>query len=332
MPARLAELRALLRDRDERWRVVVPRPDGELIAFVREARLKGARIVYDKGEGWGALGRAAVDSERALIDLADDLVGVTRPIVKQLASSRRLVHLLPDAPDDAGWHDVAASLRLVTARPTVTVAVLCAAAHGAGEVDACLEALVAARGDLPYRIAVVDDGVAADVLAGLVERDEAQELTLLRNALRGRASGCNLALRATTSELVLLLDASRRPPGPGWLDDAIATLLARREIAAVVARAPAEGSGSGWAWLAPRAALARVVGFDEAYDPGSLEDPDMEQQLRALGYALADWAGAGPLVPPSAQGDGMAGAPAAALRRAERHFGRKWPRPRARMV
>jgi len=321
--ARLAALRELLRDHDQRLRVVVPQPDGELVAFAREARLAGARVVYDKGEGWGALARAAVDSEHALIDAADDLVGATRPIVKQLAASRRLVHLLPDAPDAAGWRDVATSLRLLTAQPTLTVAVLCAASHDAGAIAACLAALAAGRGDLPYRIAVVDDGVSAEVLAGLVERDEALEVTLLRNALRGRASGYNLALRATSSELVVLLDASRRAPGPGWLDDAIAALLARRELGAVVARDSTDDAGSGWAWLAPRAVLAGVAGFDEAYDPASLEDPDMAQRLAARGYVLADWGALGP-VPDHAEG--VRSASSEALRRAERHFRRKWRR------
>jgi hypothetical protein len=146
---------------------------------------------------------------------------------------------------------------------------------------------------------------------------------LLRNARRGRASGYNLVLRATASELVVLLDASRRVPGAGWLDSAVAALLARRELGAVVAREAAR-SGAGWAWLVPRAVLSRAAGFDEAYDPAGLEDHDMEQQLRALGYALAEWAELGPGAP--LHRTGAAAVPADAARRSERHFRRKWRR------
>ena len=90
---------------------------------------------------------------------------------------------------------------------------------------ACLAELEASRGALPYRVVVVDDGVTEDVLDLLAQRDEAGELQLVRNALRGRASGLNLALRATASELVVLIDADRRAPGPGWLDQPVSALL-----------------------------------------------------------------------------------------------------------
>ena len=52
------------------------------------------RIVYDKAAPGGSVARSAIDTERALVDAADDLVGTTRPLVKQLVTSRRLVHLL----------------------------------------------------------------------------------------------------------------------------------------------------------------------------------------------------------------------------------------------
>ena len=321
VPRQLSALRGMLRERDQRLRIVVLRPEAEVIALAREARLAGARVLYDRTEGWGAVARAAIDSERALIDAADDLIGTTRPIVKQLAASRRLVHLLPPADDGAGWQARAAALRVVAAPPTLTVAVLCAADDDATTIGACLGSLAAARGTQPYRIAVVDDGVAPSVLEDLVAREEAQEITLLRNALHGRASGGNLALRAAPSELVVLLDASRRVLGPSWLDGAVAALLERRALGAVVAHAADVLTGTGWAWLAPRALLTALAGFDEAYDPGSLEDADLAQQLDALGYELAEWSH---LAAAPVQTSAAADASPHARRSAERHFRRKW--------
>jgi hypothetical protein len=323
MPAQLSALRGLLRDRDQRLRVVVQRPEAEVIAFVREARLRGARVLYDKAEGWGAIARADIDSERALIDAADDLVGATRASVKQLAASRRLVHLLPAADDDATARQRAASLRLVASRPTLTVAVLCAAGDDAATIAACLASLAAAQGDQPYRIAVIDGGVAPSVLDDLLAREEAQEITLLRNALRGRASSANLVLRAAPSELVAIIDASSRAPGTAWLDGPVAALLERRALGAVVARTAVAPAATRWAWLATRALLTSLDGFDEAYDPGSFEDEDLAQQIEALGYELAEWSA---LAPAPQQGGFARAAKADSTARAARHFRRKWQR------
>jgi hypothetical protein len=321
VPAELAVLRALLRDRDDRVRLVVQQPDPQAIAFAREARLGGARILYDRAEGPGAFSRAAIDSERALVDAADDLIGGTRPTAKQLATSKRLVHLLPDATDAAGWDERTRALRGIAARPTIAVIVACLPWHDAATIAAGLDTLADARGELAYRIVAVDDGVSADALAELEQREEEGSLTLLRNALRGRGSGFNLALRAIAAELFVLLDAARRAPGPGWLDGPIRALLDARALGAVIERGAGAALGSGWTWVAPRPALARVAGFDEAYDPASLEDLDLEQQLRAIGYDVAPWYAAGaeaPFAGPAWRAD------AAAMRRAERRFRRRW--------
>lgn len=327
--ADLAALRTLLHGRDERLRVLVQQPDAAAIAFAREARLRGARVLYDKAEGPAALSRAALDSERALVDAADDLIGGTRPMVKQLASSKRLVHLLPDATDANGWDERARALRGLAARPTVAVIVACLPWHDVSMITACLDALAAGRGDLAYRVVAVDDGVADVALAELERREEDGTLVLLRNALRGRASGFNLALRAIAAEMFVLLDAARGVAGPGWLDQPIAALLGARELGAVAERTTGAEHGSGWAWLAPRGALARVAGFDEAHDPAALEDLDLEQQLRALGYDVAAWSGGGllPLLASSVRR-----ADPRAMRGAERRFRRRWRRSAAALA
>jgi len=321
VPADLAALRALLRDRDERIRVLVQQPDAAAIALVREVRLRGVRVLYDKWEGATAISRAAIDSERALIDAADDLVGGARTTVKQLAIAKRLVHLLPDASDDAGWDERARALRGIAARPTVAVVVACLPWHDAATIAACLDRLEAVRGDVAYRIVAVDDGAPAAAVEELERREEGGRLVLLRNALRGRGSGFNLALRAIAAEVVVLLDATRRPTVAGWLDAPLRALVDQRACAAVTARSSGGAPGTGWAWVAARTALARSAGFDEAFDPASLEDLDLAQQLRALGYDVAPWSRADGS---PAEEDDAAAVRGRANRHAERHFRRRW--------
>jgi glycosyltransferase involved in cell wall biosynthesis len=320
VPCDLATLRALPGSHDDRVRLVTQEADAAVIAFAREARLAGVRVLYDRAAAPTAVTRAAIDSERALIDAADDLVGGSRDVVKQLAVARRLVHLLPDAADDAAAILRARALRAVTARPTVAVVVACARPHTVADVAACLAQLDASRGEIAYRIVVVDDGVGDEVLDLLAQRDEAGELQLVRNALRGRASGLNLALRATASELVVLMDATRLAPGPGWLDGPVAALLGAPRIGAVVERGRAGGSGR--AWLAPRRLLQQLGGFDEAQDPAGLEDADLERQLVTGGHPIVDWVTLGPVpVPTPRHGIGEV----APRRQSVQRFAQRWP-------
>jgi len=316
----LATLRTLAGTHDERVRLVVQEPDAGVIAFAREARLAGVRVLYDKADGPTAVTRAAIDSERALIGAADDLVAGSRETVRQLAVGRRLVHLLPDAPAGSPATDRARALRGIAGRPTVVVAVSCSSAHRAADVDACLERLEAARGDVAYRVVAVDDGVDGDLLDALAARDEAGQLQLVRNALRGRVSGLDLALRATASELLVLIDATRLAPGPGWLDAPLAVLLGDARTGAVVERG--HGGGSGWAWLVPRRLLQHLGGFDEQHDPAGLEDADQERQLEAAGYRVVEWAALTAAPVPSPRhgvGDVLA------TRRAVERFAQRWP-------
>lgn len=315
----LATLRTLVGTHDERVVLVVQEPDAAVIAFAREARLAGVRVIYDKASGAASLARAGIDSERALIDAADDLVGDRRETVKQLAVARRLVHLLPEPTGAEPASQRARALRAIAARPTVAVVVSCSPAHDASDVQACLAGLESGRGEVPYRVFVVDDGVRDDVLEMLVARDEAGEIQLLRNALRGRASGSNLALRATASELIVLLDADRRVPGPGWLEPPVAALLAETRLGAMVERG--RGGGTGWTWLAPRRVLQQLDGFDEGYDPGALEDLDLQHRLLSAGYRAGDWAAIAPAPVPIRARD----VDAALLRRAQRRFARRFP-------
>jgi hypothetical protein len=202
----------------------------------------------------------------------------------------------------------------------VVVAVSCSSAHRAADVDACLERLEAARGDVGYRVVVVDHGVDGDLLDALASRDEAGELQLVRNALRGRVSGLNLALRATASELLVLIDATRLAPGPGWLDVPLALLLGDARTGAVVERG--RGGGSGWAWLVPRRLLQKLGGFDEQHDPAGLEDVDQRLQIEAAGYRVEEWAALGPApVPSHRHGVGDGPAPGHAVQR----FTQRWP-------
>jgi hypothetical protein len=89
----------------------------------------------------------------------------------------------------------------------------------------------------------------------------------------------------------------------------------------VVASAGDPPTGTGWAWLAPRALLTASAGFDEAYDPGSLEDADLACELDRLGYEVADWSqlAAAPVLTGA-----VANARPQESRAAARHFRRKW--------
>lgn len=327
-PALLRELastglvRRPVAEPDERLRVVVRHADPVSIALAREARLCGARVVYDRLTGALPLGRAALDSERALIDAADDLVGASRGVVKQLATSKRPVHLLPDAAHADEAIRRARALRAIVARPTITIAVSCDATDDLAAIDGCLVSLAASRDRLGARIVVIDDGVRDDVLEELARRDEAGELPLVRNALRGRASGHNLALRATAGEVVVLLDASRRAPGTGWLEEPLEALLRDDRLLALVERG--RGAGTGWAWLAPRVVLRRAGGFDESYDPRGLEDADLAERLRAAGGVVGEWVAFGSTpVPCTAANDRVAPDRAALAR-----FRARWPSAR----
>lgn len=200
------------------------------------------------------------------------------------------------------WDARASSLSALTERPRVAVIVLRRGSPVA--VDACLDALLAARGELGYRVALVDDGSEGPETDRLLAREESGEILLLRSARRGAAASRNLGIRATRSEIVVFLDVRQRVRAPGWLDAALGLLLDDRRIGAVGAiegdlatrggRVESSGPGPvaaaalGAAGLVvPRAVLTRIQGFDERYDPQGCDGLDLSFQIREAGYALA---------------------------------------------
>ena len=288
----LPTLRAWLRGRDERLRILVVAPDSEAFALCREARASGGRVLYDKGESWAGRGDTAwyePETERALIEVADDLVATTRALGAQLAAGGRPVHLLPDAGD---WEARAASLIEISEVPTITVIVVCGPAGAS--IATCVDSLVAARTSPGCRVLVIDDGAPRSSLEPLAAREREGELAILGNPRRGASAARNLGLRASGGEMVVFLDSDQRALGPGWLDPAFEILLRRREIGAVARNAAPDLSYLGSSGLVvPRAVLAKTGGFDEAYASPLLAAADLSFRIRRAGYALAHCPGLG---------------------------------------
>jgi glycosyltransferase involved in cell wall biosynthesis/GT2 family glycosyltransferase len=220
------------------------------------------------------------------------------------------------------WDVRAGALSALTARPTVSVVVLCY--NNADVIGRCIESLVRFRGDLDYHVAVVDNGSTDGSLDVLARWDGADGVRLLQNERNGCSSGRNLGLRSTAGEIVVFLDSDQWATRDGWLDPALEILREHAAIGAVGWNAgwfdPGSGRGpivdylpergmSGLnasarfrtdvAYLAtsgfvsPRAVLARTAGFDEFYDPTCFEDTDLSFQIKALGYELAYCPGIG---------------------------------------
>jgi len=256
----IGALRAELGAATARLCVLVLAPHPEAVAFAREARLAGARVVYDRAFAWEAIGdprRGDAEGERSLAALADDLVAANRALAAGFAGARRIVHLLrspgdgePGAP--TGWDALAGSLEQATERPTVTALVV--ARSPADALGDALAGLLARDGLGALRAAVVRDesggfaGQGDSAEAGPEAGGRRTRLTLLRCARPGVAAAREVGLRATGGEVVVLLDpAAIDGLSAEPLDRALALLAADPTIGAV--ELPAVSGGppdSGW--------------------------------------------------------------------------------------
>ncbi len=326
----------------DRLRVLLGVADAETIALARDLAGFGARVAYDapapSGPPRGPLSYDA-QTERALVDTVEDLVGADSRAARHLlsvAGGGRLVHVVPDAEDAPGWGRSAGILVDLAARPSTTV--LLVTATDAEQTLAAVSAFESARADGAYRLAVVA-GVQDPASDALDVMEEEGRIALFRSARPGRAAAWNLGLSATRSEFVALVHASQRPDGARWLVPAIEALAAGRELGAVglKARLPPSALGErrsrlgeealrvaaldGLGLVAPRSVLRRAGGFDEKLEPGGLSAIDLSFRIRDLGLAVALCPALG-----LRGGEGESQAPSPATEKALR---RRWSHRRA---
>src|SRR5581483_381484 len=266
LPWDRAPVRRWLADGDDRLRVLVEAPHPEAIALAREARALGARVLFDRAAAWEARGVSWYDaaSEARAIAEADDLVADARPNAVRLAAGGRVVHLLAaPPPGDAAsarrtWDAHAASLAQIAARPTATALVIASDAGALAFVDAlsrarCVHAVRVAVVLLPAADAGLEHALAAHSKPGPV--------AVFRSAHPDRDEARAIGVRATAGEIVALIDgAAGSALADGWLDDAVAVLLAHADVGAVaIAGGRARASQAG-----PPAAAGAPGGGDFA--------------------------------------------------------------------
>jgi hypothetical protein len=99
------------------------------------------------------------------------------------------------------------------------------------DLEACLTSLAEHPPTTPHEIVVVDNASSDDSLAAA--RAGWPQITVIdAGANLGFARATNLAIRATRSELVLLLNSDTLPP-PGAIDQLVGLLRSRSEVAVV---------------------------------------------------------------------------------------------------
>jgi N-acetylglucosaminyl-diphospho-decaprenol L-rhamnosyltransferase len=112
-----------------------------------------------------------------------------------------------------------------------TLAIVIVSFNVRGDLDACLRALPEALGDVTATTVVVDNGSTDGTIEWL--RQQWPETRLIETGSNlGFAKANNVGIRATSSELVLLLNPDTVPM-PGALARLVATLRAHPEAAAV---------------------------------------------------------------------------------------------------
>jgi GT2 family glycosyltransferase len=109
------------------------------------------------------------------------------------------------------------------------LAVVIVTYNSATEIGACLRALPAAAARTPYEVVIVDNA-SQDRTSDLVRAEWPAVHVIDAGANLGFARANNLAIRATTSELVLLLNPDAVPT-PGAIDALVAVLDAEPAVA-----------------------------------------------------------------------------------------------------
>ena len=203
---------------------------------------------------------------------------------------------------------------------TPTVSVVLTTDPGAAPVEACLEALAAAAGPVPYEVILVDSGDLADVpVDALAER---YGITVACSTDPGSLLAANVGAELVTGRVVVFLSPHARVR-PGWLEPLVAALddhptigIVGPKLLGADGRIEAAGwtvaddgtvmpFGHGWAGDDERAGAACPVdvlsraclavrtatwrglgGFDAVYAPRGFEDADLCFAARAVGWEV----------------------------------------------
>lgn len=289
LPWKPSAWRTAIEDASLRHRVLVLLPDPALVAFAREARAIGARVIYDKiaPVHLPAEPRAFhPQDEQALVAACDDRIaadGPTARLLTSLGGRGGLVHEMADA--------VAAGRGLgsVVEKPTMTLVLVAdpemEAVHGA--VDRWLEV----RGLHAYRLAVVVGPHEGAALDRLLEREASGDLRVLRDPRGTPGSAVAMGVRATEGEVVAVVHAEQVPSGEGWLREALVALHSDAGLGAVGLGSLREAEGPApvlplFGWVARRSAVLDAGGFAEDLSGEAATAIDFSLRLARRGFRI----------------------------------------------
>ena len=284
----IAQWRRWLAESDARKRVVVLLAAPQCVAFAREASAAGARVVYDKPAPllFSGPGRAFhPDDEKALVRVAQDLVAADRATTRLLADTSERLRLIHDF---ASAQDAGRQLPDVLAKPSLTLVV--DAARDRSHLERTIEALREARGLSAYDIHVVLDPEEGAGFAELLGRETSGEISLVRDPRGPSVSGLAMAVRASSSEILVFLRSGQLPEGTDWLEGAIARVQSDRQIGALALTPGADVDGALFrvdfeGLLLRRPAYLGVGGLDEQLGETAC-GADFSMRLLTAGYRL----------------------------------------------
>ncbi len=284
----IAHWRRWLAESDARKRIVVLLAAPQCVAFAREASAAGARVVYDKPAPLLFSGPDRAfhpDDEKALVRVAQDLVAADRATTRLLADTSERLRLIHDF---ASAQDAGRQLPDVLAKPSLTLVV--DAARDRSHLERTIEALREARGLSAYDIYVVLDPEEGTGFAELLGRETSGEISLVRDPRGPSVSGLAMAVRASSSEILVFLRSGQLPEGTDWLEGALARVQSDRQIGALALAPGTDIDGALFrvdfeGLLLRRPAYLSVGGLDEQLGEVACA-ADFSMRLLTAGYRL----------------------------------------------
>lgn len=285
-----AAWRTAIGDPLSRQRVLALLPDPAVVAFAREARAAGARVVYDKIAPVDFTGSSRPfhpEDEKALVGGCDDRVagdGATARLLASLGGQGGLVHEIASAASGAS------GLRSVLEKPTMTLVVV--ADPSLAQVEASVDRWIAARGLHAYRIAVVVGPGEGAALEQLLAREALGDLRLLRDPRGTLGSAAAMGVRATGGEVVAVVAAEQSPHGEEWLGESLVEIHSDAGLGALVL---ADGDSAGsdvsslplFGWVARRGAVLDAGGVAEDFASAAATAADFSLRLARRGFRIA---------------------------------------------
>ena len=260
----------------------------QCVAFAREASAAGARVVYDKPAPLLFSGPDRAfhpDDEKALVRVAQDLVAADRATTRLLADTSERLRLIHDF---ASAQDAGRQLPDVLAKPSLTLVV--DAARDRSHLERTIEALREARGLSAYDIYVVLDPEEGTGFAELLGRETSGEISMVRDPRGPSVSGLAMAVRASSSEILVFLRSGQLPEGTDWLEGALARVQSDRQIGALALAPGTDVDGALFrvdfqGLLLRRPAYLGVGGLDEQLGEVACA-ADFSMRLLTAGYRL----------------------------------------------